>query len=511
LKVFEKAIQYRPWAVLASAVGLLCALHLLTLRIDPPVFQDEAQIVDYGRTILGPGSEWGMSWNVRESRPVLPFSYISAALQEVAFRVGGGSILGPRVSAMLGAALATLCCFGWLRARRTPTLLAVTLALLFFLDPVFSDVYRQGRVDGLAIASCLGACWLLRSAGRSIEQGRSARLALFFAGVLAALAPFLWLTAVALFPLMMLELSYGLRPLRFGRPWLRGLWKVVALQRFSVFGGFVAVGVLILPMLTEWDGFWSGLQSTLEVQQRASVVQNSIVDLFLVHDPALALLLIAALALHRDYGLIAALAAAVIMILQTMIYLPRVLYLEPYLVAIIASAGTRVAAASAPQRQRLLTGLLVIALAFNACWVLLVRPLAAWQQWPANDPDRIARQLEQVIGPGDRQVLLEVWEAYYAARQMGWRVYRAGSPVSVDEYLKLTQSMEFVITPKRPSYSNLSIERLTTAGFELQAVIEFNPPADEQGVRERLPHNSPRTVYGDMLVYRNSRGGPAGR
>ena len=49
-------------------------------------------------------------------------------------------------------------------------------------------------------------------------------------------------------------------------------------------------------------------------------------------------------------------------------------------------------------------------------------------------------------------MLLEVWEAYYAGRALGWEMYQAGSPVSGAEYLDFVKGMDFAILPREATY-----------------------------------------------------------
>jgi hypothetical protein len=404
-------------------------LHLLSLPSDPPVLQDEVQIIDFGRTSLDPGSEWGISWNIRESRPVLPASYLAVAVQELAFRVSAPSNWGPRTASILGALIAGICAFGWLRNRNASNSLALVLALAFVLDPVFSEIYRRGRVDGLAIAACLGACWLLRVAASRAASGQLAGKQLFSAGALTAASPFIWSTTPVLFPLIALEYLHVARA-HWRSSELSPARRLSPLIVPTVAGGVIAGLVLAIPIMLNWEAYWSSLLSSAQVQARAAVIQNSPLDLFVAHSPFLALMTVAALLVRRELGLIIAMAFAIAMVYQTMIYLPRIIYLIPYLLAMIAVAGTHVLEKKRNNSVRqLFVVMLGVWLGWNAVSVLIARPFAALQQWPANDPARVVKQLEQRIGPGQYRVLLEGWEAYYAGRTLGWRMYRAGSPV----------------------------------------------------------------------------------
>ena len=91
-------------------------VHLITIRISPVIWQDEVQIVDYGRVFLEPGTPWSVSFTP-EGGPLGRVSYIGSLGQELAYRATGRSMAGPRVLSFLGALLAAYAAFRWLSLR----------------------------------------------------------------------------------------------------------------------------------------------------------------------------------------------------------------------------------------------------------------------------------------------------------------------------------------------------------------------------------------------------------
>jgi hypothetical protein len=120
--------------------------------------------------------------------------------------------------------------------------------------------------------------------------------------------------------------------------------------------------------------------------------------------------------------------------------------------------------------------LLALLLAWNATMVLVLRPLSAWSQRAADPQAVLLENLRAAIGPGAHRVLLEDWSSYYAARQLGWRSYRAGSPVTAERYAEFIATMEYVVVLQRPLYD--TTRRLTrAAGFEHQATLTVRSAA----------------------------------
>lgn len=500
--------KYSAWAALVVCCSAICAIHLITLKIDPTLFQDEVQIIDFGRTSIDPTTSWAISWNIQEGIPVLTPSYLASTIQERAFKLSEPSNLGPRSAAMIGAVIATLCLFGWLRARDTPQSFAFFLAIAFFIDPIFSDIYRQGRVDGYAIAACLAACWLIRAARSREACQRPIRNPLVGAGFLLSAAPFLWLSTPILFPLAALEIFRVLEMRVRTRP-AQKLSRMLAPVFFPFIAGcIVGLTLFSLPLLSSWEYYLHGLTSAAAVQARAAEIQNPVIDLFLANDPALVVVLLVSLVIRREIGLLLALVGAVALILNTMIYLPRILYLLPYAFAIIGgactqAAGTERRSIAYPIMGRAMAALLI----WNTGSVLLVRPYAAHQQWPANDPDQFLAQFEQHIGPGDYRVLLEAWEGYYAARSLGWHIFRAGSPLAQADYLEFAKTMDYLVLPQKQALPQIDKSQLIESGFELQATIVVERNRKAQIGWGRLSLRLPETVYSDLLIYRNTVGG----
>jgi hypothetical protein len=156
----------RPQRLFAAVVVLTCLAHSLTLTRSPPAWQDEVQIIDYGRTIL-PGSDrsHGVNW-IDRHRPIELLNCIGPLIQETACRLSSTTMLGPRVAALLGAAAAAAVLRGWLVAAGVSPWIASTGGLAFLWDPLFASSYRGARVDSWCMAAILASLWCIRLAGR---------------------------------------------------------------------------------------------------------------------------------------------------------------------------------------------------------------------------------------------------------------------------------------------------------------------------------------------------------
>jgi hypothetical protein len=465
------------------------SVYLLTLGKSPMVLQDEVQIVELGRTVWEPTSDWSLAWNVQKSTPVTTLTYVGVGLQELGYRLASGSLWGPRFLGLLAGIAAATCLLGLLLARETHRLTALVVSAMFLIDPIFSGIYLRGRIDGWAIAACLGACWLLCLARVRFRQNRNIKWHVFCAGALTGLSPFLWTTALMLFPLIILECYYSLKMVLQSSKG-NALSQITTNVAAFIFGGLLVVLIAFLPIVTQWEAYWQGLLISMEIQGQAAGIQKSVVDLFLVYDPLLVLTLFTALIIRRETGLIVALVVAYFMMKLTMVYLPRVLYLIPYFMLIIAGASNEARRLdNAPWRKVLMTAMLIVALAVNAGSTLVMRTYRAVVHMAETDSSQIYNAFNNVIGPGSYRVLLEEWEGYYAARDLGWKIYRAGAPVSRLEYLEFAKTMDYVVirNPENSKFPQLSLVALREAGFELSSTLTFE-----------------QSAYPPLLVFTNS-------
>lgn len=494
----------RFWLWWIAACAVVTVIHSLTLKTDPLMYQDEVQVLEYGRTALEPETDWGVIWNVNEAIPILTPAYLGPALQELGYRITAPSTFGSRMVAVMAGVLAATCLLAWFLARGTPRLAAFILSLALLIDPIFAANYRGGRVDGWSFAACLAACFLLRLAGKRRQVGLPISGLLIGAGALSGLSPFFWPNAPILWPLILLELVCLLlvKPDSSVDDRLRESLKILSLMAL---GGMVAVAVVILPALPHWSLWWNGLLTVAEVQAFAAVIQVSIIEQFAIRDPIVVIGALLAVVVCRDWGLLIAFGLALVIVYQTMVYLPRMMYLLPYFLAMIASASCAVHAPNAGRKLARLAMNRVIAavIIWNAGVTLVYRPALAAYRWPATDASQLVRELERAIGRGPYRVLTEEWSAYPAGRELGWRQYHSGTAYNRAKYLELLESMDYLVLREVPLWQH-TLELVDDAGFELQETIYFAQSKPVHFSVAHLEFKTPPASYHSISVYRKS-------
>jgi len=496
--------QKRLAAVWTAICITVIGIQVPTLTRDPLLYQDEVQILDYGRVALNPETSWGIVWDVDEQAPILIPAYAGAVLQELGYRLTEPSNLGSRLVSLGAGVLAATCLLGWLIVRRIPPIASLALALAFLVDPVFSGIYRGGRVDAWAFATCLGACWLLRYACLRRGENERALRPVFAAGFLAGISPFFWPNAPILWPLVLLELFNLLKsPLGAGES-NAGPNRGRLICSFGL-GGLCAVGLAVVPALFHWELWWQSLKAVMAVQAFAAVVKVSIVDLLAIHDPSVAICLLISLFFCRDWGLIVALGLALLIVYQTMVYLPRVTYVLPYFFAIIAVAVSRVQHQQYSGRtgKFVMNRVLAVLLIWNIADTLILQPYLTAVRGPATDPSQVRNELKRVIGAGAYRVLTDEWSAYTAGRDLGWQQYRSGTGYQDSKYLELLKSMDYLVLKEPPLWQN-TLDLVDDAGFEVQETIHFKESEPIKWSVGSLEFRFPPVAYPSIRVYRKS-------
>ena len=492
----------RVWQLWLLICLVSALVQISVLGFSPPLQQDEVQIVDFGRIALQSDTDWALTWNVGEERPVSVIPYLGPVLQELAFRVTQPSHFGPRLLALLGAMFAGTCLLGWFLVRGTPGIAALILASAFLLDPTFSTSYREARVDSWAFASALLACWLLRIAISNELKYRYKLVVVALAGAALAAAPFFWPSAFMLVPLVLLEFTYLLRAqvMTGGDKRYPGL---IPVSSAFVAGGSLASVVLLFPVFLNWDSHLSGLQFALSVQQHSATLPSSLFDLVAVYEPLIALAALAALVFKREWGLLLVLCMAIVLMYQTRIYPQRLIYLLPYVFTIIAGAAT--VAWSNDRRfwsKAIMSRVMAFLLIWNGSLVLVIRPAIAFHEKASSDLTLMMPALKSAIGTGPFRVLLEDWAAYYSARNLGWKIYRSGLVFPGPAYAELLQTMDYVIVQERPLYDITKSLIDDNPKFELHAKIQFEPNNSRSVIWGPIRIPITGHTYPTLLVFR---------
>ena len=370
-------------------------------------------------------------------------------MQEAAYRAFAPSIIGPRLLSLAGAVIAACVLFAWLAARGASALVALALAMVFFLDPMFVQGYRGARVDAWVFALMLGACLLVRTPSALRHTN---------AGALIVTAGFVWPSAIFLAPLVAIEMR-SLRALP---------WMAVG----AIFGAVLCA----LPLLPQLQAMVSVTSGTIQsvwggrsVQQIVSLLLSSFQQSPLIPAAGLIASIVGG---RRALPAGAALAVALLLMLQTSIYVHRAVYLLPYFIAIIATWVDGPGSARSPRWAAVV---LAVFLAWAGTTSLVLRPVLAWSARDARDPETFRRAATALPSLQSRLVFLGPWEFYYVGRENGWRMVRADPGIGPAASRVMMERLDYALIPVDDPAAPVNL--LLEMGWRVVAHVTVPSPA----------------------------------
>lgn len=152
-------------------------------------WMDEVHIVKMGRNFLSSADAMdGTILSLANGMPYIPPYYLGPMIQELLFRIFGET--GTRLSPLFAIVLSAISFSWFLKAsnRYSRTSLVMT-SLMTLTLPLIIQSARLVRIDAWVFFTCFLACGLL------------SRHKYKMAATIAALTPFIWPTAIMLFPL----------------------------------------------------------------------------------------------------------------------------------------------------------------------------------------------------------------------------------------------------------------------------------------------------------------------
>jgi hypothetical protein len=525
----QPRITQSIWGLWLIILVTVFGIHLTTLTISPTVWIDEVNMVDLGRTILEPDSDWSIMWS---GKPLYLLPYLGAVFQDIAFRITH-SMAGPRIASIFGGLLAGTFTLTYLQTRQIPKTIILLLATLCVLEPMFVQSYRGARVDSWAIAFCMGSCWLFSLAAQRLQQGKSVIPWVFLAGSLTSATQFAWISAPMLFPLIFVELV-GL--LQIAQVMRKKSSSGLRLAIFALIGWGSTTIFLLLPTLPHFQEGISSLRLLATINQtlreRGSLISELkllIGDIIATYkfDPFLPILFIVSMIYARDRKLVLVSLFVVCLVLSTKVYQLRCIYLLPYIICVAGDVfKPRAHEFKAPRKQgsRFIVVLLGLTLLWSLILSLIVRPANALQQSQARDPNILDQAGISLLGKGSHKVYLGEPELYYVGRSLGWKMYKfvgmdfsryssnptlSQASLSTSSPLPKFPQIDYLLTSRKtlehPACPVTFCKFIQDLGFQERTVYQAPMSSDSS----QLPRNSTSRVgalpYQDFIIYRRQK------
>jgi 4-amino-4-deoxy-L-arabinose transferase-like glycosyltransferase len=440
-----------------------------------------------------------VTWWVAGDKPLFLWSYLGPVFAEIGYQLGGASGVGPRIMALLGGVIAATMALGWLIDRKVPGAIASLLALAFLLDPLFTLSQRMARSDSWVMAFCLGSCWLLSISAS--KNGALKVMLIMLAGVLAAIASFVWPSAVFLYPLICLEF---LRSIYDNESIRKSFKQFILCSLYFLAGGLLTSIVLIIPISQQLPLIVGDMKNMIALNVNATKTPaERLLTLFSYQpwakviksfaktlSPGLPLMAIWASLFRREMGLVVASFFTLSIIFMTLVYEFRILYLTPYFLAMSGELFRRLGLSPVKSIfKRVSNGLLILVVVWSIVISIFLRSILAINDGSLHDRSMISNAATSAIGYGNYKVFLAfTYEFYFTGRSLGWQLYTpyiqftydsAGNWIRKDDFqprgnfIKLMSKMDYAIFTKG-QVNDAIARQLQLSGLNYKATIHIS-------------------------------------
>jgi hypothetical protein len=488
------------WLAWIAWMLIVLGIHALTLSISPPVWQDEVQIIDFGRAAIDPGTDWSVSWNAGTSSAVVMPFYLGSLIQNVVFSLSNYNIVFPRLLSAFGAIAASTSCLLFLLSLGHDRLRSGVLSSIFLLDPIFVAGYRGDRVDCWVMAAAFLSCTALQKSSNWSVPGKKSVLSLpllLAAGAISAIGFSIWFSFTLLAPLVIWQIINVVMEgepgkllsnipdlIRAGLIWLIG---------FALCFFFIQAPILI--------GQPSAYRDLLEATSRVATSQSAVstIKSFLIpfsRNPLLLLLAGVSIFLRPRLDFLFFAAIALAGILKSSVYYHRVVYILPYLVVHCSFSLQRYLHVDASGVallwvRRGVLSILWTALVASITVSLVLRPVNAFASREVRQLSLLDSVALKAVGKQEASVLVEPWEFYVPGRKLGWKMYK---PYFQDLSTAQILKMDYIVTTP----SSALLARLPAHGFSRVGDIWLDRSAGDKRI------SAPRAPgYGPYLIFRN--------
>lgn len=488
-----------PNSAFILSMAMTAGVSLLTLTISPPAWQDECQIIDYGRTtFFNPDRSYGLTIG-RSGHALEHIIYVGCLIQELAYRCASGSIAGPRWSALIGALFASAALRNWLKATGASPWVATMLGCAFLWDPLIAQSYRGARVDCWCIGFMLTALVCVR---RSATSAKSI-FWLLAAGVLVALSGLTWATAILLIPLLVQELVLSGERIdaprdvhhRFIRSWRTTVNRILIV-------GLAALGATVLLLAPFHDRLYGMVRDLSDVVTTAvgsPVVrtggQLSRLARQFILSPILPVSAVVGAILVGPRAWLVPLLIAACAAVTTGSSGARIFYLIPYLAYGWAAVANRMAT-SVPDMGKWRVAIPLVAsliLLWSAGLTLVARTSVALAEAQRRSPTLADDFIAKLVGNRKGRVWLGSWSLYYPLRARGWKYWGPEDSRQSDDIAK---NLDYDLVIYDEAQGPHRLDSALHANGYLRSVHTLPASGDGSSLFSRLtPGYGPYVVY----------------
>ena len=462
------------WLLAASAGVFL--IHLTTVENYPPTWYDEICMIEWGRfSLYDVFPRWGVDMWTDSNRlhPPYPFfHYLAGAVYEGLYLLTS-HYLAARILALASILVLPLLLFNWLATTfKVSPAFAFLIAALALVDPNITICAHWYRPDIWSICIFLSACAVLGKFRHPITAAA-------FVGFMIAFNTAFWITSVLFTPLY-LYAYYDYLKCRGLKP--KDVWIKSSLACCT--GGLVAVALVlsphyrILPLIVDQYVNRSELGGMANAASVLSAVPSRIFDFIKIalRSPFSWALAATGFFCSRKLTVVKlSFIGLVVLMLTTRVYHLRMIYLVPYLYALIAVGVTSLAAAFG---ERLTS--LALSFSIFCCFTLSAPLLNLAARSHSNTFEAFKAKLDLALGSirGDVYIFDSEHECYFALRETGRNPVSGSSRNIIFDYersSRLIDSVNAVVVAKTTPLAPEQLEFLAKHDFAESADFDLAP------------------------------------
>ena len=219
------------------------------------------------------------------------------------------------------------------------------------------------------------------------------------------------------------------------------------------------------------------------------------------NSPILPILAILGLIYSQDKALIFATLFALFMILNSTVYIHRVIYSLPYLIALVGGIYSQQKSFNIP---RLTPKIKVICLVLLLGWAtslsLIIRPVIGLGNLEGRNLNLLTNAGMSSIGKGEYKIWDSTWQFYQTGRLLNWKLYQPFFGVGDQETRSnFLNKLDYIILPQSPD--NPYYHLIEKSEFKLKESIK-TPSQNNQGFLHQITKVlKSQTNYGPYNLY----------
>ncbi|MFM6199040.1 MAG: hypothetical protein ACKPE1_07850, partial [Dolichospermum sp.] len=139
------------------------------------------------------------------------------------------------------------------------------------------------------------------------------------------------------------------------------------------------------------------------------------------NSPILPILTVLSLIYYQDIALILTSLLALLIILKSSVYIHRVIYILPYLIALLSGIYSQSKYNNNIKTVRVI--FLLLLLSYATSLSLIIRPIVGLGNASGRNIDTLLDSGKNSIGKGEYKVWDSTYHFYQAGRSLGWKLY----------------------------------------------------------------------------------------